>query len=47
MNPITRAALATIQAFGEIQNVPAAQLALILAKAKKEMGAVPVVPPIP
>ena len=30
--------LALIEAFGEIMNVPPAQLAVILAKARKEMG---------
>ena len=30
--------LAVIEAFGEIMNVPPAQMALILAKARKSMG---------
>lgn len=30
--------MALIEAFAEIMNVPPARLALILAKAKKEMG---------
>ena len=30
--------IASIQAFAEIMNIPPAQTAIILAKAKKEMG---------
>ena len=38
MNPTTRAALAGIEAFGEIMGTPGPQLAAILDRAREKLG---------